>query len=97
MSETWDLPTVIGITYMSVQCLALLILSFAGYLYVTEMVAANEMARGDLTTKATFCKSWIKIVWKMRGVYSSFVVHIFDIATDLMVVTVTTQPGPGQV
>lgn len=34
----------------------------------------------------SFCREWCKVVWKMRGIYSSFVVHSFDIATDIMVV-----------
>ena len=36
--------------------------------------------------RVPFCIEWIRVVWKMRGVYSSFLVHSFDIATDLMVI-----------
>ena len=36
--------------------------------------------------KRSFCRSWLRTVWKMRSVYSSFLVHSFDIATDLIVI-----------
>eukprot|EP01083_Nonionella_stella_P083066 229501_1 len=33
-----------------------------------------------------FCGSWVKIVWKMRSVYSSLAVHSFDVLTDVLVI-----------
>ena len=36
-------------------------------------------------TKQIFI-SWIKVVWKLRSVYSSFVIHTFDIITDVIVI-----------
>eukprot|EP01084_Bolivina_argentea_P109377 195507_1 len=31
-------------------------------------------------------KLWMKTVWKLRGVYSSFLVHSFDVLTDVLVI-----------
>ena len=36
--------------------------------------------------KHSFLRSWLRVSWKMRSVYSSFLVHSFDIATDLIVI-----------
>eukprot|EP01084_Bolivina_argentea_P132876 234483_1 len=36
--------------------------------------------------KMWFCKLWFKIVWKMRSVYCSMAVHIFDVLTDVLVI-----------
>eukprot|EP01083_Nonionella_stella_P147989 467791_1 len=33
-----------------------------------------------------FCELWVKIVWKMRSVYSSLAVHCFDVLTDVLVI-----------
>ena len=33
-----------------------------------------------------FCKLWAKIVWKMRSVYCSLAVHLFDVLTDVLVI-----------
>eukprot|EP01083_Nonionella_stella_P126419 382626_1 len=33
-----------------------------------------------------FCELWVKIVWKMRSVYSSLAVHSFDVLTDVLVI-----------
>eukprot|EP01083_Nonionella_stella_P315883 1142365_1 len=35
--------------------------------------------------KMSFIKLWLKIVWKMRSVYISLAVHIFDVLTDILV------------
>eukprot|EP01084_Bolivina_argentea_P132877 234485_1 len=40
----------------------------------------------ETINKITFCKLWIKITWKMRSVYGSFVVHTFDVLTDILVI-----------
>ena len=34
----------------------------------------------------SFCKLWFKIVWKLRSVYCSLVVHLFDVLTDILVI-----------
>eukprot|EP01084_Bolivina_argentea_P030231 56047_1 len=31
-------------------------------------------------------KLWFKMVWKMRSIYASFAVHIFDVLTDILVI-----------
>eukprot|EP01084_Bolivina_argentea_P122178 216536_1 len=36
--------------------------------------------------KIAFCKLWFKIVWKMRSVYCSLAVHVFDVLTDILVI-----------
>eukprot|EP01083_Nonionella_stella_P258252 882987_1 len=44
------------------------------------------MSHGDATTQKGFCELWIKIVWKMRSVYSCLAVHSFDVLTDVLVI-----------
>eukprot|EP01084_Bolivina_argentea_P292018 501941_1 len=34
----------------------------------------------------SFCELWAKTVWKMKGVYSSLVVHCFDVLSDVLVI-----------
>ena len=48
----------------------------------------------DNTTKGNICyccpkwtKIWFQTTWKMRSIYSSFAVHIFDYMTDLLVIS----------
>eukprot|EP01084_Bolivina_argentea_P310382 537086_1 len=36
--------------------------------------------------KTEFCQLWLKIVWKMRSVYCSFAVHVFDVITDILII-----------
>eukprot|EP01084_Bolivina_argentea_P097960 176085_1 len=43
----------------------------------------DEMMR---LSKMGFVKLWFKIVWKMRSVYVSLAVHIFDVLTDFLVI-----------
>eukprot|EP01084_Bolivina_argentea_P259444 437760_1 len=40
----------------------------------------------QMISKMNFCKLWFKIVWKMRSVYCAFVVHVFDVLTDVLVI-----------
>ena len=148
--ENRSAELVVGITYVTVQFVALLIYSCYGFLYVREtkknivtckndipqqssvlslemQVAsesaqdeqqqqqntrnindtiegqdhgtsdANDIDKGDAESARTpttivykkekaFVKEWAHVVWKMRSVYSSFIVHSFDIVTDLMVI-----------
>ena len=41
----------------------------------------------QLQLRQSFIYQWGKITWKMRSVYSSFIVHSFDIASDIMVIS----------
>ena len=38
------------------------------------------------TVQTCSFKFWLKTMWKMRNVYSAATVHIFDFATDLLVI-----------
>ena len=49
---------------------------------------------GKILTKWKLFKLWVKTVWKMRSVYSSVVVHTFDIITDLFVIAQWYQAEP---
>ena len=50
----------------------------------TESIKENEKVVPPSQYKS-FCKSWFKIVWKMRSVYCAFAVHVFDVLTDVLV------------
>ena len=46
----------------------------------------QEESRKSKKSQKSFCKEWMRTIWKMRSVYSSFIVHSFDITTDIMVI-----------
>ena len=46
----------------------------------------NSNKTTTTTDKKSFIMEWAATVWKIRSVYFSFIVHSFDIATDIMVV-----------
>eukprot|EP01083_Nonionella_stella_P192428 711306_1 len=55
---------------------------------ITTLQATNNPDEVEVTTeinKMSFIKLWFKIVWKMRSVYVSLAVHIFDVLTDILV------------
>eukprot|EP01083_Nonionella_stella_P270703 916819_1 len=45
----------------------------------------EEKTAVDVKQKG-FCEIWVRVVWKMRSVYSSLAVHSFDILTDVLVI-----------
>ena len=79
MDVEWNLATILAILYISIQLMVAFMISIAGWFYV-----ANIQSTMNLNTP--FCIAWAKTIWKMRSVYSSFVVHVFDIMTDLIVI-----------
>eukprot|EP01084_Bolivina_argentea_P151127 263818_1 len=40
----------------------------------------------DSKNVKNICKLWCQTVWKMRGIYSGFAVHSFDVLTDILVI-----------
>lgn len=71
--------------YLGVQSFVTIIISIFGALVVRKSKQQRQLV--DLQAKhESFCKLWIKVVWKMRSVYGSLIVHIFDVFTDLVVI-----------
>lgn len=50
-----------------------------------EVKSDQDMDKNPVKKKKVFV-SWIKLVWKLRSVYSSFIIHTFDITTDVIVI-----------
>ena len=77
---------VIGITYIVLLVLIALITSILSLLTVKHATSASE--NGDNKPSCSeLVKLWFKTMWKMRGIYSAFVVHVFDVMTDIMVIS----------
>eukprot|EP01083_Nonionella_stella_P090534 252894_1 len=71
--------------YISIQGVITLIVSVLGVSYVrNEYLSAAT--NNDEKSKYSFCKLWFRIVWKMRSVYCSLAVHVFDVLTDALVI-----------
>ena len=45
----------------------------------------QNVSIADLTAKSAL-KLWFKLFWKMRSIYTSLIVHIFDFITDILVI-----------
>ena len=80
-----NLATTIGFTYLGLQVATLICISIGGYRYVGQTWPVMQ-PQTVADSSNSFIKFWWKTVWKMRSVYSSFLVHAFDIATDLIVI-----------
>eukprot|EP01084_Bolivina_argentea_P099881 179476_1 len=52
--------------------------------YRTELHQCAE--EFEVMSKMGFCKLWLKVIWKLRHVYCSLVVHVFDVLTDILVI-----------
>ena len=72
-------------TYMTTQVIIALLCSIASlYSIGSKRNQSKEMK--DSSCSKMF-RLWIKTTWKMRSIYSAFAVHVFDFATDLLVIT----------
>lgn len=47
----------------------------------TDISKRKKSENGTRSTHKSFCKSWLKIVWKMRSVYCAFAAHVFGVLT----------------
>eukprot|EP01083_Nonionella_stella_P076748 209286_1 len=82
----------IAIIYVIFQCTVTLCVSVAGAIYVRKEFLLEKISKtqqNDIVniSKMPFVKLWFKILWKMRTIYGSFFVHIFDVLTDILVIT----------
>ena len=62
-------------------------------IYVRKQIKNGTNA---INKKRDLFKLWIKTVWRMRSVYSSFLVHIFDVFTDLLIIFEWLQLEPNK-
>eukprot|EP01083_Nonionella_stella_P305933 1069290_1 len=63
----------------------------------TTTIAVNIQKDTEDITQKGFVTLWLKIIWKMRSVYSSLAVHCFDVLTDVLVIMqwMNTRNEPG--
>ena len=73
-----DLELVVTGGYLCIHCIITLIVSILGAIYV-QRCQASSIHNSILVT-------YIKTIWRLRSVYSSVFVHLFDIVTDLIVI-----------
>ena len=92
--------SILPYVYISIQCTLALCVSLIGMYYVkvelerrrSESIAVNSISNTIDNTSSknlspkNICKLYFKVIWKMRSVYSSFIVHIFDIFTDYLII-----------
>ena len=64
------------IIYICFQLILGFLVSILGVVYVGKQIPLSK----------SWFKLYFKTVWKLRSVYSSFLVHIFDVFTDLLVI-----------
>lgn len=69
----------LAVAYIVCQSVMLFVVS------IVSLFAVNHTYHDQGCKK--MMKLWLKTAWKMRGVYTSFFVHCFDITTDLLVIS----------
>ena len=66
-------------------------LSVVAIIALTSLYSIGSTRKQSEELKDASCSKmfqlWIKTTWKMRSIYSAFAVHVFDFATDLLVIT----------
>ena len=88
--------TLVPYIYIGIQSSLVVIVSVAGAWYVraqlrvqqwVDATSKNKAAtESQQLSKSNIFKLYCKVVWKMRGVYSSFFIHIFDVFTDYLII-----------
>ena len=48
---------------------------------------SSENSKAKQLSKQKLFTIWLKTMWKMRSIYSAFTVHIFDVMTDILVIS----------
>ena len=92
MSIQLDNDDWLGVYYILLQLGLALIVSIIGVNHVRMTMRKqskidNGKHSGRLQySQKSFWKLWIRIAWKLRSIYGSFFVHIFDFTTDLLVI-----------
>eukprot|EP01083_Nonionella_stella_P296284 1006598_1 len=71
--------------YIVIQGVITLTVSILGVSYVRNQYL-SAATNNDDKSKYSFCKLWFRIVWKMRSVYCSLAIHVFDVLTDALVI-----------
>eukprot|EP01084_Bolivina_argentea_P251735 422336_1 len=74
-----NVSSIISIIYICIQLIALLLISI-----ISARIVGSKLS--NVSPRKTNTKLWIKIMWKMRGIYGSFLVHSFDTLTDILVI-----------
>ena len=77
-----ELGTIFACSYLGIQTLI-------GF--ISSIVAVSAVRTVDPSAEKPSClkviRLWVKTTYKMRNVYSSFAVHIFDFMTDILVIS----------
>ena len=76
-----DILDIVVIGYICAQLLLVFIVSITGVVYVRRQI---PQIPGSKPT--SLIALYLSTVWKLRSVYGSFFVHIFDVFTDLVVI-----------
>ena len=77
--------SVVAWIYIATQAVVAIVCSIASLHSIgTKEQPSKELQ--EMSCSKMF-RLWMKTTWKMRNIYSSFAVHVFDFTTDLLVIT----------
>ena len=81
-----DIANILIATYFCLQCsITILVIIVASWSVFHDICSHGEGYQSfDLKS---MMKLWTIAIWKMRSIYTSLIVHIFDFLTDLLVVS----------
>ena len=82
MVRTLGVPEAVIVSYIALQVLITLTVILAGSYTVYHIWQEKCLS----ISKCRLAIIWGKALWKMRSIYSSLAVHIFDFITDLLVI-----------
>ena len=78
-----DLSELLITTYVGLQVLLTIFVALSSFGTIYHVTRSNSAM--SFSKKSIF-KCWFKLTWKMRSIYICVLVHIFDMATDLLVI-----------
>ena len=77
-----DLTLLFIVSYLSLQCILLVGVIIFSTVTIRKVLTTETHLRAK---NHTVSRIWLKMIWKMRGIYSSLFVHLFDFFTDFLV------------
>ena len=76
---------IIAWIYITIQTVFAVACSIASLYSIGSKNKQTQEIQDTSCTK--MLRLWVKTTWKMKSIYSAFVVHVFDCTTDLLVIT----------
>ena len=80
-----DFSQIVITSYVTLQILVIIMVSILASSTIFKFLALNKDWKPKFSKSSIFYL-WFRITWKMRAIYGSLLVHIFDFFTDLLVI-----------